>query len=58
MTFFVEKIAPVEIDKTSGDVRRRLKKVFEDFYEIYKNPKNSFLIVGNNSEKDNKKIIR
>ena len=32
LTFFVEKIAPVEIDKTSGDVRRRLKKVFEDFY--------------------------
>ena len=29
---FADKAAPLEIDKTSGDVRRRLKKMLELHY--------------------------
>jgi predicted Zn-dependent peptidase len=33
-------------------------KVFTDFYEIYKNPKNAFLVIGIDSEKESKKILK
>ena len=31
LAYFVEKVAPVEIDKTSGEVKRQLKKLYEMF---------------------------
>ncbi len=42
---------------TEETLKNITNEVFENFYEIYKNPKNCFLIIGNNTEKDNKKII-
>lgn len=32
LNHFVKNVAPVEIDKTSGDVRRRVKKIVETYH--------------------------